>query len=131
MTYLHKVICTRLQEQGHLKNSNGSKYDGVIDYANKVFQNEGILGFYLSCATNLLRTTLSVIITFTSYEVTPLWSSSDAPTIFPHFLLLSKLSTATSLTFPHFIPPYQTAQSSSMLPLLLGLGFLIPLNSSP
>ncbi|KAL5073279.1 hypothetical protein RYX36_012263 [Vicia faba] len=102
-------------------------YEKIKSYIAK----KGILGVYLSCATNLLRTTPSVIITFTSYEVTPLWPSSDAPTIFPHFLLLPKLSTVTSLTFPHFIPPYQTAQSSSMLPLLLGLGFLISLNSSP
>lgn len=63
-----QVIRSRLQEQGQAKNS-GVQYAGVIDCTKKVFQKEGIPGFYRGCATNLLRTTPSAVITFTSYEM--------------------------------------------------------------
>ncbi|KAG5006846.1 hypothetical protein JHK85_025388 [Glycine max] len=68
MTYPHEVIRSRLQEQGQAKNI-GVQYTGVIDCTKKVFQKEGIPGFYRGCATNLLRTTPSAVITFTSYEM--------------------------------------------------------------
>lgn len=62
------MIRSRLQEQGQAKNT-GVHYAGVIDCTKKVFQKEGIPGFYRGCATNLLRTTPSAVITFTSYEM--------------------------------------------------------------
>ncbi|KAK7310076.1 hypothetical protein RJT34_07309 [Clitoria ternatea] len=68
MTYPHEVIRSRLQEQGQAKNIV-VQYEGVIDCTKKVFQKEGIPGFYRGCATNLLRTTPSAVITFTSYEM--------------------------------------------------------------
>ncbi|XP_007044248.2 PREDICTED: nicotinamide adenine dinucleotide transporter 2, mitochondrial [Theobroma cacao] len=68
MTYPHEVIRSRLQEQGQVRNSE-VHYAGVVDCIRKVFQKEGLPGFYRGCATNLLRTTPSAVITFTSYEM--------------------------------------------------------------
>lgn len=64
----NQVVRSRLQEQGLARN-NGVQYEGVIDCIKKVFQKEGLPGFYRGCATNLLRTTPSAVITFTSYEM--------------------------------------------------------------
>lgn len=45
------------------------QYAGVVDCIKKVMRKEGLSGFYRGCATNLLRTTPSAVITFTSYEM--------------------------------------------------------------
>ncbi|XVE92603.1 hypothetical protein REPUB_Repub01dG0112500 [Reevesia pubescens] len=41
----------------------------IMTYPHEVFLKEGLPGFYRGCATNLLRTTPSAVITFTSYEM--------------------------------------------------------------
>ncbi|KAK2965216.1 hypothetical protein RJ640_019971 [Escallonia rubra] len=61
-----QVVRSRLQEQGH---HSEKRYSGVVDCIKKVFQQEGIPGFYRGCATNLLRTTPAAVITFTSFEM--------------------------------------------------------------
>lgn len=63
-----QVIRAKLQEQGQMRNAE-TKYSGVIDCIKKVLKSEGIPGLYRGCATNLLRTTPSAVITFTTYEM--------------------------------------------------------------
>lgn len=65
---LDQVVRSKLQEQGQVRNSEKA-YNGVVDCVKKMFKQERLTAFYRGCGTNLLRTTPSAVITFTSYEM--------------------------------------------------------------
>ena len=56
-----------MQEQRHSKHIE-LRYKGVFDCIKKIYIQEGFKAFYSGYATNLMRTTPSAVITFTSYE---------------------------------------------------------------
>ncbi|KAJ0978539.1 hypothetical protein J5N97_014013 [Dioscorea zingiberensis] len=75
------VVRSRLQEQGF---HSEVRYEGVVDCVKKVFQKEGVTGFYRGCATNLLRTTPAAVITFTSFEMIHRFLINLFPEPHPH-----------------------------------------------
>ena len=44
------------------------EYAGVADCVNRIWRNEGIVGFFKGCVTNAIRVAPSAAITFVTYE---------------------------------------------------------------
>ncbi|KAE8693727.1 Nicotinamide adenine dinucleotide transporter 1 [Hibiscus syriacus] len=60
------VAVATLQEEGH---HFKKRYSGVVVCIKKVFQQEGVPGFYRRCTINPIQTTPAAIITFTGFEM--------------------------------------------------------------
>ncbi|CAG9464007.1 unnamed protein product [Pedinophyceae sp. YPF-701] len=62
-TYPHEVVRSHMHVLGH------GPFGGFKAVCRKILQEEGIVGFYRGCATNLLRTTPAAALTFTTFEL--------------------------------------------------------------
>ncbi|MBA0743228.1 hypothetical protein Gogos_005935 [Gossypium gossypioides] len=71
MTYPHEVCFGNLIEASRARvgEAHRGQICKMVDCIRKVFRKKGVFGFYRGCATNLLITTPSAVITFTSYEM--------------------------------------------------------------
>ena len=77
ITYPIQVIKSRLQQRSQVvefSEATGEiivtkrEYAGVADCVNRIWRNEGIVGFFKGCVTNAIRVAPSAAITFVTYE---------------------------------------------------------------
>jgi len=76
-TYPLQVIKSRLQQRsqaaelsalGEVTIVNKKEYLGVIDCVNRIWRQEGLVGFFKGCIPNAIRVAPSAAITFVVYE---------------------------------------------------------------
>eukprot|EP01117_Protostelium_nocturnum_P002682 TRINITY_DN1350_c0_g1_i1.p1 TRINITY_DN1350_c0_g1~~TRINITY_DN1350_c0_g1_i1.p1 ORF type:complete len:310 (-),score=58.79 TRINITY_DN1350_c0_g1_i1:150-1079(-) len=66
IAYPHEVLRSRFQSQRH---NDPNRYIGLRNAITRILAEEGIAGFYRGLGTNLIRTTPSCAIIFTTYEL--------------------------------------------------------------
>ena len=64
LTYPYQVVRARLQTYTH----QGIQYQGVVDVIRRVWQHEGVQGFYKGLVPNLVKVLPTTCITFIVYE---------------------------------------------------------------
>lgn len=62
-TYPHEVVRSRMHVSG------AGPFKGIAKCCKDVLKDNGVMGFYRGCGTNLLRTTPAAAVTITSYEL--------------------------------------------------------------
>lgn len=62
-TYPHEVVRSRMHVSG------AGPFKGILKCCKDVLKDNGAVGFYRGCGTNLLRTTPAAAVTITSYEL--------------------------------------------------------------
>lgn len=76
MTYPLQVVKARLQQRSEVLEltSEGEvrvvkrEYSGIADVLKRIFQREGVPGFFKGCVPNALRVAPSAAVTFVVYE---------------------------------------------------------------
>jgi hypothetical protein len=76
-SYPLTTLRTRIQQNQYFEGSNTPKYKDVIDILVKVWQEEGIPGYFKGLVPNLLKGVLQRGAYFYCYELLKYWMNAD------------------------------------------------------